>query len=282
VALLYSVLASGSAGNASFLQHGAFGALIDFGLGPRQLAARLAGIGSSLKDVHAVFLSHVHGDHWRERTVVQLVQRKIPLYCHSLHVAFMAGFSPAFRKLESAGLVRSYQPNEPVSVASGLSVSAFEVSHDAIPTFAFRFDHHDSSAGKSASVGIVTDLGCWTPELASRFRNVNVLALEFNHDVAMEKRSSRSPELIDRVLSDEGHLSNVQAALFLATVLDQSKPGTLRHVVQLHLSRECNLPALAREAAHRVCIGQPSMPAIHTACQDRPGPISLAVPRLPA
>ena len=48
--------------------------------------------------------------------------------------------------------------------------------------------------------------------------DVDILALEFNHDVFLEKSSGRSPALIFRVLGDRGHLSNVQAAELLREV----------------------------------------------------------------
>jgi hypothetical protein len=77
--------------------------------------------------------------------------------------------------------------------------------------------------------------------------------------------------LIERVLGDEGHLSNKQAALLLREVLERSEPGRLQHVVQLHLSRDCNRPPLAQEAAQAVCDGTRGI-TLHTAEQDRPGP----------
>ena len=52
--LRFTVLASGSAGNASLIETGGFGLLLDAGLGPRQLATRLAAVGASWQDVHAV------------------------------------------------------------------------------------------------------------------------------------------------------------------------------------------------------------------------------------
>jgi hypothetical protein len=76
--------------------------------------------------------------------------------------------------------------------------------------------------------------------------------------------------LIQRVLGDEGHLSNVQAAGLVRSVLERSPAGRLRHLVQLHLSRDCNLPTLAR-AAVRALLDESDLPvALHTAEQDTP------------
>jgi hypothetical protein len=99
---------------------------------------------------------------------------------------------------------------------------------------------------------------------------VDLLAVEFNHDEEMERSSGRSPHLIARVLGDEGHLSNHQAAGLLRAVLARTPNGRLRHVVQLHLSRECNRPALARAAAQAILVERDGV-SLHTAEQDRSG-----------
>jgi glyoxylase-like metal-dependent hydrolase (beta-lactamase superfamily II) len=63
--LRFTVLASGSGGNASLLEADGFGLLLDAGLGPRQLAGRLAAVGASWQQVHAVLLTHTHSDQRR-------------------------------------------------------------------------------------------------------------------------------------------------------------------------------------------------------------------------
>src|SRR5207244_3672814 len=112
----------------------------------------------------------------------------------------------------------------------------------------------------------------WSPELARQFTDVDILALEFNHDVSMQLNSGRHPFLIRRVLSDQGHLSNDQAAAMLAEILKLSEPGRLHSLVQLHLSRECNRPELAHSTAQRILerFGLEAM--IHTADQEQVGP----------
>src|SRR5258707_600184 len=77
------------------------------------------------------------------------------------------------------------------------------VSHDSDPTFAFRIDAHDSP-GLAWAVGYASDLGCGSDELVAAFAGVDVLALEYNHDVKLERRSPRPKFLVDRVLSDSG------------------------------------------------------------------------------
>src|SRR5262249_55457600 len=170
-----------------------------------------------------------------------------------------------------AGLVRNYVAYESLSLAPGLCCLPLPVSHDAAQTFAFRMEMTRPGCPILA-VGFATDLGSWNLELARALANVNVLAIEFNHDVEMQCLSGRSPYLIERVLGDRGHLSNQQAASLLREVLLQSEPGRLRHVIQLHLSRDCNRAHLAVEAARLVLLDHGPDIDLHTSVQDVVGP----------
>jgi phosphoribosyl 1,2-cyclic phosphodiesterase len=274
----FSVLASGSSGNASLLESGGFGVLIDVGLGPRQLAARLAVLAASWQRIHAVLLTHVHGDHWNERSFMHLLRRGIALHCHVEHERYLRDASPAFADLLAAGLVHAYTPDEELSLGPSLRCRPIPVSHDAGPTCGFRFECAPDFFGQTWVLGYAADLGTWDVSLARTFANVDALALEFNHDVRLERSSGRPPDLIARVLGDAGHLSNAQAAALVRAVLSHSEPGRLQHLVQLHLSRECNRAGLARAAAREALAGHATR--VHVARQSRPGPsFALGMPR---
>lgn len=269
----FSVLASGSSGNANLLQSGDFGLLVDAGLPPRTIASRLAAVGASWRSVRAVLLTHTHTDHWNETTFAQLRALGLPLWCHAGHFAVLSSYGSAFQELLAAGLVRTYEMDEEFEIAPGLTCRPLRVPHDSEPTFGFRFAGSPDLFGPTWSLGYLSDLGCWSEELVRGIGEVDVLALEFNHDVGLERRSRRPAHLIARVLGDFGHLSNAQAANFLRTTLEQSSPGKLRHVVQLHLSRDCNRPELAAAAADEVVADRPIPVQVHTASQYRAGPI---------
>lgn len=268
--LRFTVLASGSGGNASLLDAGGLGVLIDAGLGPRLLTSRLNAAGHAWENIRAVLLTHTHSDHWKQSTFTHLLRRRIYLYCHASHHRHLELFTMAFSALRDQGLVRGYDAGQEFALGDSIRVRPFPLQHDGGATFGFRFEARDGD--RSAALAYVADLGCWGTDLVQHLLDVDVLALEFNHDVAMEKRSGRSAALIARVLGDHGHLSNVQAAELLREVKRQSMPGRLRHVVQLHLSRDCNHPSLALGAARAVLGGVSDPTQIHTARQDRPGP----------
>jgi phosphoribosyl 1,2-cyclic phosphodiesterase len=278
--LRFTVLASGSAGNASLVEADGFGVLIDAGLGPRQLASRLAACGLSRAKYHAVLLTHTHSDHWKDRTLAQLVRRGVPLYCHPEHHDTLSGLSPAFHALHAAGLVRTFAPEDPFELSPGLQCRALPVRHDGGATFGFRLEGAPDRIGRVASLAYAADLGCWDDDLADALADVDLLAVEFNHDVELEYASGRMPRLIARVLGDDGHLSNAQGAALVRAVLARSRDGRPRHVVQLHLSRDCNRPALARAAAQSVLAGRSDV-SLHTAEQDAPGQTLHLNPVLP-
>src|SRR5262245_22999959 len=108
----FTVLASGSSGNASLLEVGRFGLLIDIGLGPRQLAQRLAHVRRSWDDISAVLLTHTHGDHWNPRTLQQLARRGIAFWCHADHRRVLR--CPAFASLCAEQRAFHYEPDQPL------------------------------------------------------------------------------------------------------------------------------------------------------------------------
>jgi phosphoribosyl 1,2-cyclic phosphodiesterase len=268
----FTVLASGSEGNASLLEVDGFGLLLDAGLGPRQLAQRLALVGATWNHVHATLLTHTHGDHWNDRTLAYLHRRRIPLYCYPDHHEPLLNYGEGFAKLHTGDLVRPYEIDAELLLGPKIRCRPLPLRHDGGATFGFRFEASTESPEPGWAIGYVADLGSWTMDLARALADVDILALEFNHDVEMEYASGRSPQWIARVLGNHGHLSNEQAAALLRAVLRLSAAGRLRYVVQLHLSRECNHSTLALRAARKAVDGAGASIQIHTACQRMPGP----------
>ncbi|QEL16871.1 MBL fold metallo-hydrolase [Limnoglobus roseus] len=267
----FTTLGSGSSGNAAFLSANGFGLLIDCGLGPRVLSDRLAAAGARWPNVSAVILTHLHGDHWKGLTLQQLQRLHVPLIVHPTHAAWLAERSLEFPGLQKAGLVRTYRDGEPLALTPQLHCLPVRVPHDSDPTFAFRFDGTDPDTGHAWSLGYASDLGHVPKSLATAFRAVDVLALEFNHDVELQRRSRRTQQLIARVLGTHGHLSNVQAAEFVQELL-LNRTTPLQALFQLHLSRECNTAPLAQAAAQLVLADLSPTTQLITATQDRPTP----------
>ncbi len=265
----FTVLASGSGGNASLLEVNGFGLLIDCGLPAKELTSRLATAGASWDRVHAAIISHTHTDHWSPRALSAFRQRKIALYAHPAHLDHLSLATSSLAPLHRAKLVRTYTAETILEIAPGLTGRPVWVSHDSEPTFGFRFDFHDAD-GQAWSVGYAADLGCGSEELVEAFTGVDVLAIEYNHDEKMERASKRPIFLVQRVLGDQGHLSNRQAADLTRAIAARSGPMFPLHLVQLHLSEECNLPLLAESVGRNALADLAPSATVTTAKQDRP------------
>jgi phosphoribosyl 1,2-cyclic phosphodiesterase len=270
VLMRFCVLGSGSAGNASLLTHAGFGILLDLGVGPRTLAQRLAEVGAAWDDVSAALLTHVHGDHWNENTLAHLRRRNIPLFCHQSHATTLKHASSAFAALLDNDCLCFYDVDRDMTLTEGITCRPLALRHDAGITCGFRFEGKPDWLGQTWALGYVADLGSWNYVLAEALANVDILALEFNHDEWMQRSSGRTASLIQRVLGDHGHLSNRQAAALLTEVLRRSASGRLRHIVQLHLSRQCNSRGLARLAARGILEQHSPIIQLHTADQNCP------------
>ncbi|MBM3982725.1 MAG: MBL fold metallo-hydrolase [Planctomycetes bacterium] len=264
----FTVLASGSGGNATLLEYDGFGLLIDCGLHPRFLTARLQSVNAHWDRVSAVVLTHTHTDHWKDGTLADLCARRVPLFAHPQHFEHLERVAPSFPALRAAGLARAYAPDVPIELSPRLSCRPLRVSHDSVPTFAFRIDGRDGEPHPAWAIGYAADLGCWTPELVEAFAGVDVLAVEYNHDEMMERQSQRPRFLVERVLGDFGHLSNTQAAALTAAVAARSGDGFPAHLVQLHLSKDCNRPELAAVAGREALVGLNPTTEVVTARQD--------------
>ena len=275
----FTVLASGSGGNATLLELDGFGLLIDCGLHPRYLTPRLQSVGAKWERISAVILTHTHTDHWKDATLGDLRSRGIPLYAHPQHFAHLGRVAPSFTSFHAAGLTRTYAEGELLRLTPTLTCLPLRVSHDSVPTFAFRIDGLDGESALPAesgqtqgnpawSIGYASDLGCGSPELVAAFAGVDVLAIEYNHDEMMERSSPRPKFLVDRVLGDFGHLSNKQAAELTAEIAGKSGDGFPGPLVQLHLSRACNRPELAAVAGREALVALNPATEVITARQD--------------
>lgn len=269
----FTVLASGSSGNSAMIADGAAGPLwlIDVGLSPSELDDRLALVGGSWNRVAGVLLTHTHGDHVGTAALRRMAKLGIPLYCHEGHRDALSRLN-GFRTLESRQLVRNYD-DRPFLVPGGPQVEALELSHDAHPTFGYRIElRPEGRRSRSVGIGYAADTGCWTERLADDLADLECLAIEFNHDVKLQRDSGRPWHLIARNLGDRGHLSNDQAADLVAAIARRSRPGTLRYLALLHLSRQCNQPALALESARRALQSAHRKTTIVAARQAEPLP----------
>jgi phosphoribosyl 1,2-cyclic phosphodiesterase len=226
-----SVLASGSSGNCSVVvwhEHGQRrAALIDLGLSPRRTVSGLESLGLTVEDISSVFLTHLDSDHfhpgWLRRGLL-----RAPLRMHRRHVG----------RASREGIATLHtEPFERAFRIGSLNASVFMASHDELGVATFRFGFE----GHSGELGFATDVGRVTPGLIEHLAGVDVLALESNYCPRLELASERPEFLKRRIMGGSGHLSNEESAQAARSIAPRE------HLVLLHLSRQCNRPAIALE-----------------------------------
>ena len=233
----YASLASGSKGNCHALGDGKRTLLIDAGISYLQIRTRLEQLGWPLEAVKAVAFTHEHADHIAALPVVLkrtdwtilATEDTLRAMCQIKGVTV----PPARWIPLRAGHPQAWE---------GWRILPFSIPHDATDPVAFRVE----GGGKAAAV--VTDLGHPTALVIDHCQDLDLMALEANHDIQMLREGTYPPLLKARILSRIGHLSNEATAELLARVCSPR----LRAVVLAHLSEQNNAPELARFAAEEV------------------------------
>jgi phosphoribosyl 1,2-cyclic phosphodiesterase len=220
------ILASGSTGNAVFIEMGGHKLLIDAGISARRIEKGLAGVGIQVSQLDAILITHEHSDHVQGLDV--LVRRhKVPVYTRAATWERI----PCRDKLP-----RECRRELGSSLDLGaLKIEPFEISHDAVEPIGFCI-----LQGKIKTV-LATDLGKITPTVEVALAYADAVILESNHDPLMLKEGPYPAYLKKRISGPQGHLSNQEAGNVLARI---PHAGTMQ-VFLAHLSQQNNHPQLA-------------------------------------
>lgn len=225
----FAVLGSGSRGNSILVTGGATKVLVDAGFSAKAIEDRLASLGVLPEEVHAILVTHDHGDHTRG---VGVFSRR-----HGTPVFLTDLTREACRSLFRGGEdLRSYRAGFPFTVGT-LRVDPFLTAHDARDPVAVALTDTESGF----KLGVATDLGRPTSQVRHALAGSDVLILEANHDPGLLHQSPYPSSVRSRIASSHGHLSNDAAAQLAVELLHPR----LAAVVLAHLSAECNRPELA-------------------------------------
>jgi phosphoribosyl 1,2-cyclic phosphodiesterase len=242
MALRFSILGSGSAGNSALLRTDDTRVLIDAGFSARRLAALLAEHGEKLESIDAIFLTHEHGDHAAGLNGLARYPNIKIFANRATAQALQAGLKHrvAWQLFETGATFRFRD----------LEVSSFAVPHDAQDPVGFLIAHgEDDLLSPRRSLAWLTDLGHAPAHVRERIRDADVLVIEANHCPLMLEADTKRPwSTKQRISGRHGHLSNTAAR----EVLESMTGARWRHVFLTHLSRDCNSPAAVETACRAV------------------------------
>ena len=230
MALRFTILSSGSTGNATVVASDGAKILIDAGFSCKRLEQLMEEKGMSFADLDAIVVTHEHSDHVKGLGPLSR-KHNLPIYANEktwLQLDKQIGaITDENKRIMETGSSLDF---------GSLKVESFGISHDAAEPVAYNFYDGEEK------LSVATDLGYLSSKVKEKLRDADAMILESNHDVEMLRVGSYPWNIKRRILSDLGHLSNDATGEGLTELLG----GKTKRVYLAHLSRNHNMTDLAR------------------------------------
>jgi phosphoribosyl 1,2-cyclic phosphodiesterase len=235
----FSVLASGSTGNCTYIGADGVNLLIDAGVSGKQIQAALEEIAVSGESIDAILVTHEHSDHIKGVGVMAR-RFQIPVYATE----------GTWRELDK--VVEGIPESDRHVIKAGdklefgeLTIEPFTISHDCNEPVGFNIYEGETKLTH------VTDLGYVSERVKETIAGADAYIFESNHDVEMLRVGPHPWNVKRRILSDKGHLSNEAAGEALSEVIS----GDTQDVYLAHLSPDNNVPELAELTVQTILQG---------------------------
>lgn len=229
----FASLASGSSGNSAVYISEQTCILIDAGTNTKYIRNALSGLGLSLGDLTHVLVTHTHTDHISALPVLMKHTRAALLCTHTAAPALA-------RCIPDRDVLRPFTEGDELGLGD-VCVTGLATPHDSEGSCCYLI-------GDGAQrVAYCTDLGCMPRRLLGAMHGAPVVFLESNHDLRMLREGPYPYVLKKRILSERGHLSNVECA---EAAVELARGG-MKTLVLAHLSEENNAPHVALAESER-------------------------------
>ena len=219
-----SVLSSGSKGNTTYIETDTAKILIDIGNTSKYVKEKLEGYGVDPRSLDAILITHTHVDHIKGLKVFEN-KYHVPVY-----------FTKIMHKSLDFIDEYVYIDKEEFDIKD-IHVTPIKTSHDAPDSRGYII----SNNGKS--IVYITDTGYINEKYFNILKNKDIYIMESNHDVEMLTNGRYPFNLRQRILSDKGHLSNVDSSKYLSCFIGDNT----KYILLAHLSEENNTEILAYE-----------------------------------
>ena len=199
----FASLGSGSKGNATIIDSGETSILVDCGFALKTIVSRLDDLEIAANEISAIVVTHEHSDHWKG--VSAFSER------YNIPVLLSAGCSRARGiEFDSARftIIDCHKP----FVVGDLNILPVPVPHDANEPIQYVV------TSDGYKLGILTDLGHYTPHVIASYTGCDGMILECNYDEKMLLSGPYPSFLKKRVGGNFGHLSNRQAGQLLSKI----------------------------------------------------------------
>lgn len=228
------VLASGSKGNAIYIEHRGRAIVVDQGLSMAELKRRMLLRDIDISTVCGILVSHEHRDHIAG---VGVTARSlgIPVYA-------TAGSFERMTSIFNGGEERIVIESGTPFSTDGFDIHPYSISHDAADPVQYVI-----AAGRKR-LAVATDVGFISTLVTERLRDADLIILESNYDLDMLKKGSYPWQLKQRIMGKQGHLSNRNAAELIFNLTRNGRPK----IILAHLSEENNHPDLAEQTVREL------------------------------
>jgi phosphoribosyl 1,2-cyclic phosphodiesterase len=245
--MMFTILGSGSTGNAILISTEKTKILVDAGLSCREIVRRLALMGVDAADLDAVLITHEHSDHvgglrnlmGKLRCRVYISRATEDAYYWYKRSNGNGGDEGVKRRDALNNRTVEIESDSDFRIGD-IDFEPFTVPHDAADNFGFI------AKTDGLRIATLTDFGHITGIIKDKLVGCDAIIIESNHSRDMLRACPvYSWSLKQRIAGRRGHLSNEDLADWLQNDFD----GTARHIVLAHLSQRANDVHLARITA---------------------------------
>ncbi|MGX8794115.1 MBL fold metallo-hydrolase [Oceanobacillus sp. M60] len=257
MSLRFSVLASGSTGNAFYIETEQQRLLVDAGLSGKKMDGLFKGIDVDPSRLDGILVTHEHSDHIKGLGIFAR-KYQLPIYANEKTWQAMEsslGKLTIDQKFQfDMGSVRSF---------GDIEVESFGVSHDAAEPMFYTFRNNGQK------VALVTDLGYVSERIKKTVEDADAYIFEANHDVEMLRMGRYPWNVKRRILGDSGHISNEDSGLALTDVIS----NRTKRIYLAHLSLDNNMKDLARMSVNQVLTEHGIDVELHDTDPEAPTPL---------
>ena len=222
-------LASGSKGNAYYIESEKAKILLDIGLCYKDLQKKLESLKVDINSLNAILITHEHSDHIKGLEAFIKNNTNAKIFIHNEDVN-------AVNEKVKCGLNNVTTITHEPFIFKDIEIKSFKLSHDS--KYCCGYSLKDSVS----KVSFLTDTGCFDQTILNNIIGSNLVYLEANHDVDTLLNNINYPaKLKQRILSNKGHLSNDSAE----KIIEFLAINNTQQIVLSHLSEQNNSPSLA-------------------------------------
>ncbi len=223
-------IASGSKGNCSIVLCDETKFIIDMGISYLTLKKSLEENSLSFDNFTGILITHNHKDH--VNGLASLVKKtKLPIF---IPQEMYDGLKELVPKERCIFVDDIFDIND-------VKIELIHTSHDAPYSIGFIINQNNKS------IVYVTDTGYINRKYLNKMINKDLYLIESNHDEVMLMDGPYPRFLKERVISDQGHLSNATTSKYLKKIVGE----TTKYVILAHISEKNNTEDLAYECTKK-------------------------------